>query len=275
MNHVALTIQAVRGSPWLTMTEHYVTELWHRFKATGNPEAREALILNYSPLLKFVMGRVGIGLPRNVEQSDLTSYGISGLIEAIDNFDLERGFKFETYAIARIRQAILDELEPLGWAPRSFRARAHQIVRWLAELQRRRKQSAAARELAVQSPPFEAVLRKLSERERLVIALHYFEDLTLAEITDRIYGPNHTGRDADRVVLDHMEAVMSLRRMKSEHTNRWCSYTDQALPESYEGGPCPHCRTVLPPDEGGGASVREPRRPFPPDGPTFAVADEE
>ena len=74
-------------------SEDYVTELWRSFKATADPDAREGLILNYSPLVKFVAGRVGVGLPRNVEQADLISYGIFGLIDAIDKFDLERGFK--------------------------------------------------------------------------------------------------------------------------------------------------------------------------------------
>ena len=95
-------------------SDDFVSDLWHRFKATADPDAREALILNYSPLVKFVAGRVGVGLPRNVEQSDLISYGIFGLIDAIDKFDLERGFKFETYAISRVRGAILDELRAVG-----------------------------------------------------------------------------------------------------------------------------------------------------------------
>ena len=129
-------------------SDDYVTELWHRFKATADPEAREALILNYSPLVKFVAGRVGVGLPRNVEQSDLTSYGIFGLIDAIDKFDLERGFKFETYAISRVRGAILDELRALDWVPRSVRARAREIERSLAELEHREKRSISEEELA-------------------------------------------------------------------------------------------------------------------------------
>ncbi len=129
-------------------SEDYVTELWHSFKATADPAAREALILNYSPLVKFVAGRVGVGLPRNVEQADLISYGIFGLIDAIDKFDLERGFKFETYAISRVRGAILDELRALDWVPRSVRARAREIERSLAELEHSKKRSVTEEELA-------------------------------------------------------------------------------------------------------------------------------
>ena len=83
-----------------------VPDLWTQFKDTGDAKAREGLILHYSPLVKFVAGRMGVGLPRNVEQADLVSYGIFGLIDAIDKFDLERGFKFETYAVNRIKGAI-------------------------------------------------------------------------------------------------------------------------------------------------------------------------
>ena len=84
---------------------------------TPTAEARERLILHYSPLVKFVAGRVAAGLPQSIEQSDLVSYGIFGLIDAIDKFDPERGFKFETYAISRIKGAIIDELRSIDWVP--------------------------------------------------------------------------------------------------------------------------------------------------------------
>lgn len=129
-------------------SDDQVRSLWEDFKATANPKAREALILHYSPLVKFVAGRVGVGLPKNVEQSDLISYGIFGLIDAIDKFDLERGFKFETYAISRIKGSILDELRALDWVPRSVRARAREIERSLAELEHREKRSVSEEELA-------------------------------------------------------------------------------------------------------------------------------
>ena len=76
--------------------------LWTEYKQSGSTDVRDRLIVHYSPLVKYVAGRVAVGLPQNVEQADLVSYGIFGLIDAIDKFDLERGFKFETYAIARI-----------------------------------------------------------------------------------------------------------------------------------------------------------------------------
>ena len=106
-----------------------VTVLWDDYKAHGTDEARERLILHYSPLVKFVAGRVAAGLPQNIEQSDLVSYGIFGLIDAIDKFDPGRGYKFETYAISRIKGAIIDELRSIDWVPRSVRAKARAIER--------------------------------------------------------------------------------------------------------------------------------------------------
>ena len=128
--------------------ENAVPALWTQFKDTGDAKAREGLILHYSPLVKFVAGRMGVGLPRNVEQADLVSYGIFGLIDAIDKFDLERGFKFETYAVNRIKGAILDELRALDWVPRSVRARAREIQRSLAEMEHNLKRTVSDEELA-------------------------------------------------------------------------------------------------------------------------------
>ncbi|MBM3694553.1 MAG: FliA/WhiG family RNA polymerase sigma factor [Actinobacteria bacterium] len=121
---------------------------WRRLKEEGDEKAREGLILHYSPLVKFVAGRVGVGLPRNVEQADLVSYGMFGLIDAIDKFEPERGIKFETYAVNRIKGAILDELRALDWVPRSVRARAREIQRSLAELEHQLRRSVSDEELA-------------------------------------------------------------------------------------------------------------------------------
>ncbi|MDH4352859.1 MAG: RNA polymerase sigma factor WhiG [Actinomycetota bacterium] len=110
-------------------------ELWVDFKATGEQSLRERLILHYSPLVKYVAGRVGVGLPPNIEQADLVSYGIFGLIDAIEKFDLERAIKFETYAISRIRGAIIDELRAIDWIPRSVRYKAREVEKAYAALE--------------------------------------------------------------------------------------------------------------------------------------------
>jgi RNA polymerase sigma factor for flagellar operon FliA len=101
-----------------------IASLWADYKATASRDARDKLIVHYSPLVKYVAGRVSVGLPQNIEQADLVSYGIFGLIDAIDKFDPERAIKFETYAIARIKGAIIDELRSIDWVPRSVRAKA-------------------------------------------------------------------------------------------------------------------------------------------------------
>jgi RNA polymerase sigma factor for flagellar operon FliA len=112
-----------------------VNDLWRDYKKGGTTAARERLIIHYSPLVKFVAGRVASGLPQNIEQTDLVSYGIFGLIDAIDKFEPERGFKFETYAIARIKGAIIDELRSIDWVPRSVRAKARAVERAYSELE--------------------------------------------------------------------------------------------------------------------------------------------
>jgi RNA polymerase sigma factor FliA len=109
--------------------------LWEKFKATGDQSTRERLILHYSPLVKYVAGRVGVGLPPNIEQADLVSYGVFGLIDAIEKFDIDRAIKFETYAISRIRGAIIDELRAIDWIPRSVRYKAREVERAYSALE--------------------------------------------------------------------------------------------------------------------------------------------
>ncbi|CAM5689149.1 RNA polymerase sigma factor FliA [Streptomyces alboniger] len=104
-------------------------ELWRSYKETGDGRLREQLILHYSPLVKYVAGRVSVGLPPNVEQADFVSSGVFGLIDAIEKFDVERSIKFETYAITRIRGAMIDELrrarlDPALRAPEGAQRRA-------------------------------------------------------------------------------------------------------------------------------------------------------
>jgi len=112
-----------------------IAKLWTDYKDTGSREARDRLIVHYSPLVKYVAGRVSAGLPQNIEQADLVSYGIFGLIDAIDKFDTDRQIKFETYAIARIKGAIIDELRAIDWVPRSVRAKARAVEKAYSTLE--------------------------------------------------------------------------------------------------------------------------------------------
>ncbi|WP_055574473.1 sigma-70 family RNA polymerase sigma factor, partial [Streptomyces prasinopilosus] len=141
-------------------------ELWRSYKATGDERLREQLILHYSPLVKYVAGRVSVGLPPNVDQADFVSSGVFGLIDAIEKFDVEREIKFETYAITRIRGAMIDELRALDWIPRSVRQKARKVERAYATLEARLRrtptESEVAGEMGIAVDELHAVFSQLS-----------------------------------------------------------------------------------------------------------------
>ena len=111
----------------MTYVDVEIATVWHAYKRAGQRPARDELILHYAPLVHLVAGRLAAGAPTHVDRADLVSYGVFGLIDAIDKFDLDRGHRFETYAIARIRGHIVDELRSYDWVPRSVRAKARAI----------------------------------------------------------------------------------------------------------------------------------------------------
>jgi len=127
-----------------------IAALWQELKETKEQHLRERLILHYSPLVKYVAGRVGVGLPPNIEQADLVSYGIFGLIDAIEKFDITRAIKFETYAISRIKGAIIDELRAIDWIPRSVRFKAREVEKAYAALESRLHRSPTEPEVAAE-----------------------------------------------------------------------------------------------------------------------------
>jgi RNA polymerase sigma factor for flagellar operon FliA len=244
--------------------------IWHAFKSTGDVDARERLILHYAPLVKYVASRVATGLPASVDQADLVSYGMFGLIDALQKFEPVRGNKFETYAIPRIRGAIIDELRAMDWVPRSVRFKQREIEKALADLESMLKRQPTERELAerlgmsmhelhevitqisfvsvlaldetvsvgadrgekvslvdtladkgfdpstgVESQEtrglLAAAINELSEREKIVVTLYYFEGLTLAEIGDIL------GVTESRVCQIHTKAVGVLRGQMTEY----------------------------------------------------------
>jgi RNA polymerase sigma factor FliA len=240
-------------------------DLWRRYKGEGDERARERLVVAYSPLVKYVSGRMASGLPAHVDEADLISYGLVGLINAIERFEPARAIKFETYAMTRVKGAIIDELRTLDWVPRSVRARARQIERANAKLehtlQRAPTDEEMAAELELSVDEFQsallqiststvaaldelwtvgdssgdqvslldtltderapdpaavmdqtelreriaAAIRRLPERERLVIALYYYENLTLREIGEVL------SVTESRVSQLHTKAVLRLR----------------------------------------------------------------
>ena len=239
--------------------------LWREYKRTGERNLRDRLILTYAPLVKYVAGRLGSGLPAHVEEGDLVSYGLLGLIGAIERFDLDRDIKFETYAIARIKGSIIDELRSMDWVPRSVRARARDIERTIAQLETKlmrapddaeiaaalgisveefqdslldisrtsiaaldelwsssstggdpvalidtledplaEEPQAAMGQTALREALAEAIAR-LPEREKLVVTLYYYEELTLREIGEVL------GVTESRVSQLHTKAILRLK----------------------------------------------------------------
>jgi RNA polymerase sigma factor for flagellar operon FliA len=149
--------QAERGS---------IDALWVEFKQTGAQTLRNQLIIYYSPFVKYVAGRVLAGLPRHFDEEDLVSYGIIGLIDAIERFEPDRNLRFETYAIPRIKGAIIDELRSIDWVPRSVRTKARAVEQAFTHLEgtlrRTPNESEVAAELEMTVGEFHKALRKIS-----------------------------------------------------------------------------------------------------------------
>jgi RNA polymerase sigma factor for flagellar operon FliA len=122
--------------------------LWYKYKKTKTRKIRDELIKKYLYLVKYVAGRIAIGLPPNVEKGDLISYGILGLFDAIEKYDVEQGNKFETYAVTRIRGSVMDELRKLDWAPRLLRKRAREVEKKCKEIEDKTGRMATDTELA-------------------------------------------------------------------------------------------------------------------------------
>jgi RNA polymerase sigma factor FliA len=239
-------------------------DLWKRYKDEGDEQARERLVLAYAPLVKYVAGRMASGLPSHVEEADLISYGLLGLISAIERFDPSREIKFETFAITRIKGSIIDELRSLDWVPRSVRTRARAIEKANAKLEHELHRAPADQEMASQlkmsveefqeslvrisnssvvaldelwtvsdasgdqisldtihdpnalDPAQEMdttemkdrladAIARLPEREKLVVALYYYENLTLREIGEVL------GVTESRVSQLNTKAVLRLK----------------------------------------------------------------
>jgi RNA polymerase sigma factor FliA len=240
-------------------------DLWRRYKDEQDEKARERLVLAYAPLVKYVAGRMSTGLPSHVEESDLISYGLLGLISAIERFEPNREIKFETFAMTRIKGSIIDELRALDWVPRSVRAKAREIEKVNAKLEHQLQRAPGDREMAgalgmsveefqeslvrisnssvialdelwtvsdasgdqvslldtIQDPQavdpaaevdtadmkdrLGGAIARLPEREKLVVALYYYEGLTLREIGEVL------GVTESRVSQLHTKAVLRLK----------------------------------------------------------------
>ena len=237
-------------------------KIWEEYAKAKSPEVREKIILEYAPLVKVVAGRLSMYLGYNVEYEDLVSYGIFGLIDAIDKFDFLKDVKFETYASLRIRGAILDQIRKMDWIPRTIRQKQKKIDTVIRDIEIKYGRSATDEEIAAglgitgeeyldwqsqmkitnivslnefleqgsevpneanqgRSTQFdspEAVLERdelkkilvealdlLTEKERKVIVLYYYEELTLKEIS------NILGVSESRISQLHTRALQKMR----------------------------------------------------------------
>jgi RNA polymerase sigma factor for flagellar operon FliA len=123
-------------------------ELWVKYRKTKDPKIREAFIKQYAPLVKYVAGKVAVGMPHNVEFDDLVGFGVFGLLDAIDKFDPNKNVKFKTYAVTRIRGAIFDELRSIDWVPRSVRQKTKEVEDAISSLEAQLGRTATDQEIA-------------------------------------------------------------------------------------------------------------------------------
>src|SRR5215211_5386745 len=245
-----------------------IVALWRSFGDDPSPANRDRLVLHYAPLVKYVAGRVGTGLPAHVDLADLVQSVILGLVDAIERFEPDRGLKFETFAMQRIRGTILDDLRAQDWAPRSVRRRAREVERAMERLEAQLHRSASDAEIAEElditveelrelfaelqltslvaldelvpagrggeslaemlpdhhaEDPVAAIedrenrrllaeaIAQLGRRDRMVVTLYYFENLTLAEI-GKVLGVTES-----RACQLHTRAMLRLRSKLTEH----------------------------------------------------------
>ena len=123
-------------------------KLWGEYQKKPSAELREKIIIEYAPLVKVVAGRLSMYLGYNVEYEDLVSYGVFGLIDAIDKFDLNKDVKFETYASLRIRGSILDQIRKMDWIPRTVRQKRKKIEEAIRQIETQTGRNATDEEIA-------------------------------------------------------------------------------------------------------------------------------
>ena len=141
-------------------------ELWNEYKETRSPDLRDKIIRQYMPLVKYVAGKVSVGMPASVEFDDLVGFGQFGLLDAIEKYDPDKNVKFKTYAVTRIRGAIFDELRQLDWVPRSVRQKSREIEDTIGDLEARLGRTASDAEIAgklgVSEEEYQQTVMKLS-----------------------------------------------------------------------------------------------------------------
>ena len=241
-------------------------DLWRQYSNTKDLSVREILILEYSHLIKFIAGRLNIYFGSNVEYDDLVGFGVFGLIDAIDKFDINKGVKFETYASLRIRGSIIDSIREMDWVPRSLRQKSKELEKAYWEVENELGHSASDKEISEKlgisieelykllnevnvssmvsledfleqnyeigvdvpnmnredRPEIQLELgelkdllgdavNKLPEKEKTVLSLYYYEELTLKEISAIMKVSE------SRISQLHTKAIMRLRGKMARH----------------------------------------------------------
>ena len=247
-----------------SMEQKKEDELWLQYRKTRDPKIRETFANQYAPLVKYVAGKVAVGMPHNVEFDDLVQFGVFGLLDAIDKYDPDKNVKFKTYAVTRIRGAIFDELRSIDWVPRSVRQKTREVEDTIGSLEARLGRTATDHEIAgamglseeeyqktmqkisatsmlsinevwysgdendkvsigdsIESPAslnpeviaerdeirrvIVEAINELPDKEKKILVLYYFEDLTLKEIGQVL------DVTESRVSQLHTKAIMRLR----------------------------------------------------------------
>lgn len=241
-------------------------DLWRQYQNTKDPDIREKLIIEYSHLIKYIAGRLNIYFGSNVEYDDLVGYGVFGLIDAIDKFDINKGVKFETYASLRIRGSIIDSIREMDWVPRSLRQKSKELEKVYCEVENELGHSATDKEISQklgisvndfykllnevnitsmvsledfleqnyeigigevttdteEHPERQMELKELSriladsidklpDKEKTVVSLYYYEELTLKEISAIMKVSE------SRISQLHTKAILRLKGKLARH----------------------------------------------------------
>lgn len=173
-------------------------ELWTMYKKSRDPAVRDTFVKQYAPLVKYVAGKVAVGMPHNIEFDDLVGYGVFGLFDAIEKFDPDKHVKFKTYAVTRIRGAIFDELRSIDWVPRSVRQKSREVEdavhRLEASLGRHVSDNEIANEMGLNIQDYQKTILKIS-------------GTSILSLNDVWY----TGEDNDKVsIVDSIESPQGL-----------------------------------------------------------------
>lgn len=173
-------------------------ELWRLYKNNKDPKIRDFFVKQYAPLVKYVAGKVAIGMPNNVEFDDLVGFGIFGLFDAIEKFDPDKHVKFKTYAVTRIRGSIFDELRSIDWVPRSVRQKTREVEEAIRKLESSLGRSATDVEIA------KAMRVDLKDFQNIMLKISGTSILSLNEVW-------YSGEDNDKIsIVESIESPASL-----------------------------------------------------------------